>query len=284
MTRSFVRPVLAAMTAVCCNISPVLAQRAVYTLTGGDTLRFHETTKIDGVVRGAAGDNTFSITRESTIAFAFMGGESVQASYDALVVEASGAMGGQKANGEELLHQPFVLHMEPNGRVQTIHSPSFPRSVRLIAQLPPQFDDFFLRLPVPGGPLEIGTVWVDTTTLARNDSAGQRLSVRRIGHYRVERDSVVGNRPAVVVNAHTELRFDTSTPMQQSPFVSSLLLTGDEDSIVLFSVAEGRMLGRERTGELHGVLTYKGGDEPFVVNQSYKFHGSISAVDAPGHF
>ncbi len=284
MTRSFVRPVLAAMTAVCCNISPVLAQRAVYTLAGGDTLRFHETTKIDGVVHGAAGDNTFSITRESTIAFAFMGGESVQASYDALAVEASGAMGGQKTNGDELLHQAFVLHMEPNGRVQTIHSPSFPRSVRLIAQLPPQFDDFFLRLPATGAPIEIGTAWVDTTTLVRNDTAGQRLSIRRIGHYRAERDSMVASRPAIVVNVHTELRFDTSTPMKQSPFVSSLVLTGDEDGIVLFSLVEGRMLGRERTGELRGVLTYKGsGDEPFVVNQSYKFHGSVSAIDAGGH-
>ena len=72
--------------------------------------------------------------------------------------------------------------------------------------------------------------------------------------------------------------------MQQAPFVADLSLTGEANGVALFSVAEGRLLWRERTGELRGAVTYKGEDKPWVVNQSYHFHRTDMLEDGwPKH-
>jgi hypothetical protein len=262
------------------GVNPLAAQRAVYSHPVGDTLRFHDVTKMDGVVHGAAGDAPFTLSRDATISFAFGTGQSVQAWYDALTVDASGALGGSPANAESLLHAPFLLHMEPNGRMQTLHSPTFPRTMRLIAEVPPQLDDFFPRLPASGSPaLKVGTTWTDTITHIDNDTAGRRFSNRRITHYRYDRDTLVAGRPAAVITLHSEFRIESSSPMQQQPYIADLALHGTEDGTALFSIAQGRLLSRERSGESHGTVTYKGGDDPWVVNQSYHFHRLSTAVE-----
>jgi hypothetical protein len=251
--------------------SPLPAQRAEYQRTGGDTLRYHNLTKMDGMVHGAAGDAPFTLSRDATFAFAFAGGESVTAWYETLAIDASGALGGDKPSSEGLLHAPFRLHMDPNGRVLTVKAPELPRTARLIAELPPQLDDFFPRLP-SSGEMSIGTVWVDTGTRAESDSAGHHLMIRRISRYRATGDSTVGGRSVVVIKQHVDVRITSTVPMQAQPYIAALSLTGNEEGTALFCVAEGRLLSRERTGELHGAVTYKGAGAPWVVNQTYHYH------------
>lgn len=246
------------------------AQSAVYSLSAGDTLRYRNSTKMEGMVHGAAGDAPFTLVREATFAFAFSGGESVTAWYDALAVDASGAMAGEKPNSEALLRAPFRLHMEPNGHVVTIKSPELPRTARLIAEVPPNLDDFFPSLP-KSRKLTIGTSWTDTSTRAASDTAGHRFSQRRINHYLAKRDTVIDGRTATVITQRTEVRITSTVPMQAQPYIAALSLTGEETGTAVFSVAEGRLLSRERNGELHGAVTYKGAADPWVVNQSYHY-------------
>ena len=267
------RPVaLAALSALACTgAASLTAQAVTYRWSVGDTLRYHNTTKMEGVVHGAAGDAPFTLSRDAVYAFAFGAGDSLTAWYESLAVDASGALGGDKPNPQELLRLPYRLHMEPNGRVVTIKSPTLPRTARLIAELSPQLDDFFPRLPVSGA-LSPGAAWTDTVTRSENDPDGHHVSIRRISHYRAARDSMVDGKAAIVITQHTDVRITTSAPMQQQPFVTDLSLTGDEDATALFSVTDGRLLSRERSGELRGAVTYKGGEKPWVVNQSYRFH------------
>jgi len=247
------------------------AQQALYSRSAGDTLRYHNMTKMDGVMHGAAGDTPFTLSRTATFAFVFSGGDTLTAWYDALAIDASGALAGETPNSEALLHAPFRLRMEPNGRVTTIKSPGLPRAARLFAELPTQLDDFFTRLPA-SGKMPIGAKWADTATRTESDSAGHRLSIRRISHYRALRDSTIGRRRVVVISQHTDIRITSSVPMQQQPYVDALSLSGIEDGTALFCVAEGRLLSRERNGRLRGSVTYRGGDSPWVVNQSYRYH------------
>jgi hypothetical protein len=266
-----------ALAAAC---APLAAQdAAVYMRAAGDTLHYRNLTKMDGTVHGAAGDAPFTLSRDAVFTFAFSGTDAVTAWYDALAIEASGALGGEKPNPEALLRAPFRLRMEPNGRVATVKSPELPRTARLIAEIPPGFDDFFLRLPSTGT-LPIGAIWTDTSTRNDSDSTGRRVYMRRIGHYKVVGDSVVRGRKAAVVSHHTEVRLMSTTPMQQQPFVAELSLSGDEEGVALFFVNEGRLFSRERTGDLHGTITYKGGDEPLVVNQNYHYRRS-DVLEAP---
>lgn len=263
---------LAALSAIACAAAASLpAQAVTYRWSVGDTLRYHNTTKMDGVVHGAAGDAPFSLSRDAVYAFAFGGGESLTAWYESLSMDASGALSGEKPNPQELLHLPYLLRMEPNGRVLTIKAPTLPRTARLIAQLSPQLDDYFPRLPASGR-LSPGTTWTDTATRIENDPDGHRVSIRRISHYKAARDSMVDGKSAIVITQHTDVRITTSAPMQQQPFVTDLSLTGDEDGTALFGISDGRMLSRERSGELRGAVTYKGSEKPWVVNQSYRFH------------
>ncbi len=270
MTRAV--QVCAAVALCAAAAAPAAGQPAAqYRRTSGDTLRYHNTTKMDGMVRGAAGDAPFTLTRDATFAFAFSGGDNVVAWYDALAIDASGALGGEKSNPEALIHAPFRLHMETNGHSTTVRAPELPRNARLIAELPPAFDDFFPRLPKDGN-MRIGATWADTSVRTENDTSGHHLMMRRISYYRALRDSVIGGKPVVVISQHTDIRINSSMPMQQQPYIAALALTGDEDGTAVFCVAEGRMLARERKGELRGAVTYKGGDEPWVVNQTYHYH------------
>ncbi len=278
--RPLVTAAIAAAFAAGTAWAPLAAQAVTYRWSVGDTLRYRNTTKMEGVVHGAAGDAPFSLSREAVYAFAFGGGESLTAWYESLAVEASGALGGDKPNPQELLHLPYHLHMEPNGRVVTIKSPTLPRTARLIAELSPQLDDFFPRLPA-SGKLARGATWTDTVTRNENDADGQHhVSIRRISHYKALGDSTFDGKPGIVITQHTEVRITTSAPMQQQPYIATLSLTGDENGTALFGIADGRMLSRERTGELRGAVTYKGGDKPWVVNQSYHFHRT-DILEAP---
>jgi hypothetical protein len=263
--------VMATLVAAAPAANALQAQSVAYRWTVGDTLRYRNSTKMEGVVHGAAGDAPFTLSRDAVYAFAPGGDESLTAWYESLSVDASGALGGDKPNAQELLHLPYRLHMDPNGRVVTIKSPTLPRTARLIAELSPQLDDFFPRLPATGT-VAPGTTWTDTVTRTENDTSGHHVSIRRISHYRVAGDSTYDGKSGLVITQHTEVRITTSAPMKQQPFVADLSLTGDEDGTAVFSVADGRMLSRERAGELRGAVTYKGGDAPWVVNQSYRFH------------
>ena len=272
---------LAALSVLACaGTTPLAAQAVTYHWSAGDTLRYHNTTKMEGVVHGAAGDAPFTLSRDAVYAFAFASGDSLTAWYESLAMDASGALSGEKPNPQELLHLPYHLHVEPNGRVVTIKSPTLPRTARLIAELSPQLDDFFPRLPV-SGKVPVGETWTDTVTRSENDPDGHHVSIRRISHYKAARDSIVDGKAAMVITQHTEVRITTSAPMQQQPFVTDLSLTGEEDATALFSVTDGRMLSRERSGELRGAVTYKGGEKPWVVNQSYRFHRTDILEPAP---
>ncbi|HEV8408919.1 MAG TPA: hypothetical protein VGQ30_00335, partial [Gemmatimonadaceae bacterium] len=263
------------MTAACVSLSAASAlpaqNAAEYARSAGDTLRYHNVTRMDGNVRGAAGDAPFTLSRDATFAFVFSGGDAVTAFYETLAIEASGALGGVKPNAEELIRAPFRLRMEPNGHVATVKAPDLPRTARLIAELPPGFDDFFPRLPATGT-VRAGMTWVDTTVRNESDSTGRKIYQRRINHYRATGDSVIKGKSAVVISQHTEVRITSANPMQQAPYISELSLTGDEDGVSLFSVRDGRLISRDRKGELRGAVTYKGGDEPWVVPQTYHYH------------
>lgn len=250
---------------------PLGAQVAAYNREAGDTLRYHNVTKMDGMVHGAAGDAPFTITREATFAFTFGGGESVTAWFDSLAIEASGALGGEKAHPEDLLHAPFKLHMDANGRVQTVKAPELPRNARLIAELPPQLDDFFPRLPASGR-MPVGAVWTDTATRSESDSAGHHLLIRRISRYKAMRDTVVDSQKAIIITQHVDVKITSTVPMQTQPYIAALSLTGTEDGTAVFCPTVGRLLSRERKGTLRGAVTYKGGDAPWVVNQTYHYH------------
>ena len=105
---------VAALSVLACAAAASLpAQAVTYHWSVGDTLRYHNTTKMEGVVHGAAGDAPFTLSRDAVYAFAFGGGDALTAWYESLAVDASGALGGDKPNPQDLRRLGARSGIEP---------------------------------------------------------------------------------------------------------------------------------------------------------------------------
>ena len=256
--------------------APLAAQPAAYRRTPGDTVRLREATTAEMTLRTPGGDLPATLRHDAVVAVAFTAGDTARAWYEALAVEASGAAGLQRPATDAVLRRPFTLAMDARGRVRTLAAPEIPAAVRGITDLSHQFDDFFLRLPA--APLRVGLAWSDTV-VHRDSSAARYTHATRAAHYRVERDTVVGGRRALVVSMRQAVRLEAGGPVEGQPIRTDAVLAGGDSGIVVFAPAEGRLLGRARSGEMRGTLTVRGGAEPLAIPQTYRYRSTIAPVE-----
>jgi hypothetical protein len=252
------------------------AQRVEYARTPGDTLHFLETTHIDATSKGRAGPLQFSIDQSARLSLTFLTADSAAGAYDSLVLTMHGPTEGKPISVTPGWRSPFQLRMRTNGDVETLRSPELPPLARDIADYLPPFEGFFPRLPL--GDLRPGATRIDTVTRKETSAAGRRLSTRRIVHVTVAGDTMVGSAPATLLNIQVEIHIESSAHLQQQPYTADLVLEGSENGTAL--IAGGRLLSRERTGELRGTTTYNTGATTLVVNQSYTFRVDIAAVES----
>lgn len=252
------------------------AQPAAYRRAPGDTVRLREVTTAEMTLRTPGGDLPTTLRHDALVAVAFAAGDTARAWYEALAVEASGMTGLQRPETGAVLRQPFTLAMDARGGVHTLATPAFPAAVRGVTDLSHQFDDFFPRLPAE--PLRVGLAWSDT--VARRDSAGPRYTrSTRAARYRVERDTVVGGRRGLVVSMRQTVHLETGGPVEGQPVTAAAVLDGADDGVFVFAPADGRILGRTRSGEMRGTLTVRGGAAPLAIPQSYRYRSTLTPVE-----
>lgn len=253
----------------------VTAQAAAYRRTPGDTLRFREVTTSEITLRTPRGDLPMRSGHDALIAVTFLPGDSARAWYDGLTLEASGPAGTQRPATRAALRQPFTLAFDARGNVRTLAAPTFPASFRGITDLTHQFDDFFLRLPAQ--PLRVGLAWTDS--VARRDSARSRYTrTTGVAHYRVERDTTVGTRRGVVIAMRQTVRIENGGPVEGQPLTAESVLEGGDEGVFVYAPSEGRILGRTRTGEVRGTVTFRGGPQPVAMEQRYRYQNTLTPI------
>ena len=254
------------------------ATAPAYRRAPNDTVRLREVTVSEAVLRGPQGEIPITTRHDAVVAVVFLPGDSARAWYEQLMLESASPQGTQRPETGPALRQPFTLRFDARGRVQTLATPKFPESFSGITDLSFQFADFFLRLP--SSPLRPGLAWSDT--VQRRDSAsetGRWSRVRAAMRYRVERDTTVDGVRGVVIALHQDVRLEAGGPVPgQQGMTAESLLEGPDDGIFVFSPGAGRILGRRRTGEMTGTLTFNTPQGPLSMKQTVRFTNTLSPV------
>ena len=266
------RAPLALVALIACAL-PVRAQ-TTYTSTR-DTLRFRETMRMQVTLTMPQGEIPMSVEQSATLSLVRMPGDSARAWYDSLAISAKGPQGEMKPETDSALKRPFRLGLDSRGRVTKVNAPEWPASLQGVTDLSHQFDDFFLRLPAQ--PLKVGLVWSDTTT--KTDSTADRYSRwQRTSDYRVERDTMVGATPAVVVHVKQKIGATISAPIPNQQMRSDAQMHGEEDGYFVFAPKTGRLIARRREGKMEGPVKASGAMGEMQMNQSISYTGAMDAV------
>ena len=252
---------------------PVRAQ-TTYASTR-DTLRFREATQLQVRLTMPQGEIPMTVEQRSTISLVRLPGDSARAWFDSLAISAKGPQGELKPETDSALKRPFRLGLDARGRVTNVTAPQWPASLQGVTDLSHQFDDFFLRLPAQ--PLKLGLAWSDTTS--QTDSTADRFSRwRRTSDYRVERDTVVGATPAVVVSVKQKMSATISAPVPNQQMRSDAQLSGEEAGYFVFAPSTGRLIARRREGKMDGPVKASGAMGEMQMNQSISYTGAMDAV------
>jgi hypothetical protein len=102
--------------------------------------------------------------------------------------------------------------------------------------------------------------------------------LRRILQTRIERDTLIGSRPAVLISIRSTFRAEASASNPRAEYNADVVLDGTETGFAVVS-RNGALLQRWRTGEAHGRTTYKGRGAQVAVPQTYTYRSMISAIE-----
>ena len=253
-------------------------QPPAYRWSASDTLRLREVTTTEAVLVTPAGATPLTSLQNALVAVTFLPNDSARAWFEELTLEASAQSVTEHPTTTAALRKPYTLRVDGRGRAQTLAAPTFPAALNRIADLAHEFDDFFPRLPATA--LRPGLAWADT--VARQDSAngGGYSRANRVTRYRVERDTVVKGTKGVVITTQQDVRLVTGGPIEGQPVKAESVLEGTDTGRFVFSPAEGRLLGREHSGNLKGNVTLTGGPTPVVVPQTLKYKSTLEPTAA----
>jgi hypothetical protein len=240
-----------------------------------DTLRFHETRQAHMTLTMPQGEIPIEMEQRATISVVRLPGDSARAWFDSLAISAKSPQGEQSPPTDSALKRTFRFGFDARGRVKNVSSPAWPAGLQGVTDLSHQFDDFFLRLPAK--PLTVGAAWSDTTTLT--DSTAEKYSrwVRK-ANYRVERDTIVGAVPALVISVKQTMGVTLSQPVPGQQMRTDAQLSGEESGFFVFAPKTGRLIGRRQEGKLEGPVKASGAMGEMQMNQSLSYTGAMDSL------
>ncbi len=256
-------------------VGPARAQDGPeYGFPPGDTLRYSERTDGRVTIETPNGPAQVTSVHVATIAVTRTAGDTARAWYESLLLRSAGPGAQRKEpNTEGLLRAPFTLSISGRGTVRLHAFPQMPESIAEITDLTRQFDDFFITLPATT--LKPGLTWSDTLFSTRPSRPRDTFSSRHVRSYRVERDTVVGGVPAVIIRLDQTLQLDASSPLEDGVAVHSTL-EGMETGTAIFAPTRGRLVARSRTGSLRGMFRMTSPSGRAEMPQSYDYTSTLS--------
>ena len=269
------RPLILSVLALGVVAAPLAAQStSTYARTGRATLRFREVTTTNARLTTPQGEVPISLEQDATIAVLLFPGDSARAWYEALKLTMTSQAGTQNFETASVLRQPFALGFDSHGQVKLVSAPVFPAEFENVTDLTYQFSDFFLRLP--SSPLKLGLSWTDSSSRSTSKE-DKSSSVSSVSSYRVERDTMVGGKPAFVISQKQQVRTESEGAVPGQPVRAHSLSTGTDEGFYVFSKS-GELLGRQRTGTLKGGMTLSGGGGSMEIPQAFTYTNRIERI------
>ena len=266
------RTIVASAALLACAL-PAHAQNSY--ASAPDTLRFRETTRMNMTLTMPQGEIPMSMEQSAKLSLVRLPGDSARAWFDSLAISGKTPQGDIKPATDSALNRMFRLGLDARGRVKNVSAPQWPACLTGVTDLSHQFDDFFLRLPAK--PLTVGAAWSDTTTLT--DSTTEKYSRWvRTADYRVERDTLVGAVPALVISAKQKLGVTLSQPVPGQQMRTDAQLSGEESGFFVFAPKTGRLIGRRQEGKLEGPVKASGAMGEMQMNQSLSYTSALDSL------
>lgn len=246
-----------------------------YRLDVGDTLAFHESTTITVEMQSPQGSVVAGSSQDAVIAMTATGPGVVSAWYAELSVGSSGPNGEVSPSTADLIREPYTLRVSGTGQVETERAPSPPVEVTAITDPTQQFFDFLVV--VPDNRPDEGVVWSDTLISTESSLPETTHELRAIRTYTARGDTIVGGVQAQIFKTVTTVEMDSTSPMAgQGGLTATTELSGEETGAAYFDWDGGRLLGRQRSGRLEGVLRINA-PQPVELSQSMSYESSVEA-------
>ena len=244
---------------------------------GAQTVRYHEISHFKTDLQTPQGLLSIPTEHDAWITVERATADSAAAWYDSLRVSADLPEGRVHPDLGSLGGRRFALRIGATGHVTTLAQPDFPATLEGITDLRHQFDDFFPLLP--GKALRVGVEWADTISTGSAARGGSQ--VRKVVHYKVVSDSAVAGRPAFTLDAASALENRSDSPVPDQPGVHVQVLVLGTEHETAWVRPDGTMIGRRRTAQLGGTMTYVGGAEPVSLKLIQAYDSEVRTVGTP---
>lgn len=214
---------------------------------------------------------------DATIAVERVAADTLRAWYEALdVASISPAAESRPATGSAL-GERFLLHESEDGRLRAVQTPAFSPEIADITDLTLQFFDFFPTRPRGG--YRVGVEWSDTTQAPAAARPDFETSAEKVTRYRVEAEVDHDGIAAYVIRAEADLAMSSEGPLPDQPGMRvRSTMTGTETNTFWVAREDGRLIERQRTGDLRGQMEYIGAPQPIVLPMTREYENSITLV------
>lgn len=249
-----------------------------YRLSAGDTLTYQDFTSSTVEIDTPQGTIVAESTHDAVVRLTSGAPGSVAAWFTSLVVGSNGPNGNVTPDTEPLLGQPYMLQVTGTGDVETRSAPEPPAEVQAVTDLYHQFRDFLIRVPAER-PTE-GTEWADTLVSNESGIPETEQILWAVRRYEAEGDTVIDGRTLQRIRIETFVDIEASSPMEgQAGIDVATIFTGSEEGSALFDWEAGRLVSREKTGELSGTFQVIGGPQVAEFPQRMTYVARISGGD-----
>lgn len=246
-----------------------------YRLGVGDTLAFRESTTTTVELHTPQASVVAGSSQDAVIEMTATGPGVVTAWYAELSVGSSGPNGEESPSTADLIREPYTLHVSGTGHVETEGAPSPPADVTAITDLTQQFFDFLVLVP-DDRPAE-GVVWTDTLVSTESSLPETTHELRAIRTYTARGDTTLDGVQAQIFETITTVEMESTSPMAgQGGLTATTEVSGEGTGAAYFDWEGGRLLGRQRSGRLEGVLRINA-PQPVELPQSMSYESSLEA-------
>lgn len=258
-----------------CVPAAAFAEAPSYRLSEADSLRYRYVSDGTIVTKAAQGTMNGSARVDAIAVISGDAADSATASLRRLVVIQRNPEGVQRPNTDGVLGLPFRLHFPTSGRVSVVSAPELPDEVESVADVSGQLEAMFVSLPAAA--LEAGVAWADTLRRVTGDGKN-RTESGNIREFRVLRDTLVAETPAVIISVHERRKVRGRRHLEEQDGTADVDLQGKEEGIAIFAPGVGRLLARRSQGRMEGSVGFESRGNRLALSQTIDYTNTVDLL------
>jgi hypothetical protein len=238
--------------------SGLAAQGTTYRRNPGDTLRYDWSTRGTMDVQGGPGGGMeMNMRIDMRMAVAFFPNDTMRMWMESATMVMNSPMGEMSPPTSAMLNKPFVLRMQPNGRLEVLAIPNLGADMSQMGGATPQVNSLFMTLPKE--PLRVGLQWTDTVDTKTSAPDGNQATGRTIAAYQVMRDTMIEGERAFAIDVRSTSQMEVLSSMPAMNMRGQVNSSATEVGTIHFSMQRRALLNRTGTITIESSTQMSGG-------------------------